>query len=282
MSIRVGAVSYLNARPLVRGLERSPWRFDVRYDLPSRCASLLHAGEIDLGLIPSIEYLRGDYRVVPGIGVVSDGAVASVAMFTRVPVTDIRAVALDTSSRTSVALIKVLCARHFQITPAFVAAGPDLAAMMAVADAALLIGEPALLAAYQPLGLEKIDLGAAWKAMTGLPFVYAFWAGMPGVLSPADVQVLQQARDDGRSHSDAVAAEYFPGDPTRQALGAAYLREHIRYEIGARECTALERFFELAAGIGAAPPARPLQFYAGPVRPEDATATEPAGARALE
>ena len=213
MPVRIGAVTYLNARPLVRGLEQSPGRFEVRYDLPSRCASLLHAGDIDLGLIPSIEYLGGDYRVVPGVGVVSDGAVASVAIFTRVPVADIRSLALDTSSRTSVALVKVLCARHFGITPVYVSAGPDLAAMLDVADAALLIGEPALLADYERRHLQKIDLGAAWKAMTGLPFVYAFWAGAPDVLTSDDVRRLQQARDDGRRDSDEVAAQYLPQRP---------------------------------------------------------------------
>ena len=261
MPVRVGAVSYLNARPLVRGLERSPERFDVRFDLPSRCASLLHSGAIDLGLIPSIEYLGGDYRVVPGIGVVSDGAVASVAMFTRVPVSGIRSVALDTSSRTSVALLKVLCARYFRIVPAFVSAGPDLQAMIADADAALLIGEPALLARYEPLGLQKIDLGAAWKEMTGLPFVYAFWAGAPGILTSGDVRLLQAARDEGRRESDDVAAQYFAGEPEKQELGAAYLRECIRYDIGERECAAMERFFALAAEVGAAPPRRQLRFY---------------------
>jgi chorismate dehydratase len=281
MAVRVGAVSYLNARPLVQGLERSE-RFDLRFDLPSRCASLLHSGAIDLGLIPSIEYLRGNYRVVPGIGVVSDGAVASVAMFTRVPVARIRSVALDTSSRTSVALLKVLCARYFDIAPAFVSAGPDLAAMIAEADAALLIGEPALLAMYQPLGLEKIDLGAAWREMTGLPFVYAFWAGAPGILTPADVRVLQAARDEGRRATDAVAARYFAGDPEKQQLGAAYLRDCIRYDVGERERTALGRFFALAAEIGAAPPTRPLSFYAAPGRPDDTANAEPAGTRALE
>jgi len=282
MPVRVGAVSCLNARPLVRGLERSPDRFDVRFDLPSRCASLLHSGAIDLGLIPSIEYLGGDYRVVPGIGVVSDGAVGSVAMFTRVPVPDIRSVALDTSSRTSVALIKVLCARHFRIAPVFVSAGPDLAAMVAEADAALLIGEPALLAPHQALGLQKIDLGAAWKAMTGMPFVYAFWAGTPGILAPADIRVLQAARDEGRRESDDVAAQYFAGDPEKQALGAAYLRECIRYHVGEREGAALGRFFALAAQIGAAPPTRPLRFYGEPGPPDDAPAGEPAGTRAVE
>jgi chorismate dehydratase len=282
MPVRVGAVSYLNARPLVRGLERSSERFDIRFDLPSRCASLLHSGAIDLGLIPSVEYLGGDYRVVPGIGVVSDGAVASVAMFTRAPVAGIRSLALDTSSRTSVALIKVLCARYFRIAPVFVSAGPDLAAMIAEADAALLIGEPALLAPYESLGLEKIDLGAAWKKMTGLPFVYAFWAGTPGILTPADVGVLQRARDEGRRASDDVAARYFAGDPEKQELGAAYLRDCIRYEVGERERTALERFFALAAEIGAAPPTRPLRFYGEPGSADGLGNAEPAGTRALE
>ncbi len=282
MPVRIGAVTYLNARPLVRGLEQSPGRFEVRYDLPSRCASLLHAGDIDLGLIPSIEYLGGDYRVVPGVGVVSDGAVASVAIFTRVPVADIRSLALDTSSRTSVALVKVLCARHFGITPVYVSAGPDLAAMLDVADAALLIGEPALLADYERRHLQKIDLGAAWKAMTGLPFVYAFWAGAPDVLTSDDVRRLQQARDDGRRDSDEVAAQYFPNDPGRQALGAAYLRQYIRYDIGERERAALERFFTLAAEIGAAPAARPLRFYAAPADGWRASAHERPAARAVK
>ena len=97
-----------------------------------------------------------------------------------------------------------------------------------------------------------------------MPFVYAFWAGTPGVLAPADVRVLQAARDEGRRESDDVAAQYFAGDPEKQELGAAYLREYIRYDVGEREGAALERFFALAAEIGAAPPARPLRFYGEP------------------
>jgi chorismate dehydratase len=280
MPIRLGAVSYLNARPLVRGLARAPERFAWRFDVPSRCAALLHAGEIDLGLIPSIEYLAGDYRVVPGIGVVSEGPVASVALFSRVAVADIRTIALDTSSRTSVALLKVLCARHFRIAPAYADAGPDLPAMLAVADAALLIGEPALLAPYEAFGLRKIDLGASWTRMTGLPFVYAFWAGPPGVVTPADVARLQEARDEGREESDLVAAEYFAGDPGLQGYGAAYLRSHIRYDVGDRERAGVERFFALAAVVGASPAARGLRFYEGPDAGRGSR--EPAAAGAVE
>ena len=280
MPIRLGAVSYLNARPLVRGLAQAPDRFALRFDVPSRCAALLHAGEIDLGLIPSIEYLAGDYRVVPGIGVVSEGPVASVALFSRVAVAGVRTIALDTSSRTSVALLKVLCARYFGIAPAYADAGPDLTAMLAVADAALLIGEPALLASYEALGLRKIDLGTCWTGMTGLPFVYAFWAGPPGVVTSADVVRLQEARDRGRQDSDLVAAEYFAGDPGLQGYGAAYLRKHIRYDVGERERAGVERFFALAAEVGAAPPARGLRFYEGPDAGQGSP--EPAAAGAVE
>src|SRR5262245_44734609 len=119
--VRLGAVDYLNARPLVHGLDRRPDLFRIRYDLPSRCAALLHAGEIDAGIIPSIEYQRGpvDYRIVPDLGIVSDGPVASVAVFTRVPVPGIRRIALDTSSRASAGLIQVLCRDAWGIDPGF-------------------------------------------------------------------------------------------------------------------------------------------------------------------
>jgi len=271
--IRIGAVSYLNARPLVVGLDDHPGRFSIRYDLPSRCAALLHDGEIDLGLIPSIEYLAGDYRLVPGIGVVSDGAVASVAIFTQVPIGRVRSIALDTSSRTSVALTRALCARHFGIAPSFVQHGPDLPDMLKAADAGLLIGDPALFADASALGVEKIDLGVEWKTMTGLPFVYALWTGRPGVIGPADIRLLQQARDRGIASSDRVAQAVFPGDPARQAAGAAYLRRNIQHVVGERELAGLARFYELAREIGAAPGGRPIALY------EDAGAAALTGMR---
>src|SRR6187402_2078049 len=143
--LRIGAVGYLNARPLTWALDREPSRWRVRYDVPAVCAALLHDGEVDLGLIPSIEYLQSDdYRFVPGVGIGSRGPVASVALFTRRPLDEIRHIALDTSSRTSVTLIRVLCRRRYRIAPEFVPYGPDLAAMVRAYDAGLLIGDPAL------------------------------------------------------------------------------------------------------------------------------------------
>lgn len=260
--VRIGAVSYLNARPLVVGLEAHPARFDVRYDLPSTCARLLHDGAIDLGLIPSIEYLRGGpYAIVPDCAVASDGPVASVAIFTSVPIERASSIALDTSSRTSVALTRVMTARYFGIAPRFVDEGPDLQAMTRVADAALLIGDPALLADHARLGLDKIDLGQAWKDFTGLPFVYACWAGQPGVLSPEDVAVLQRARAEGAGHPEVVARGFFPDDPVRAAIGGAYLRDNIQFRLGEREIAGLERFFELAAEVGVVPRSQPLRWF---------------------
>jgi chorismate dehydratase len=260
--VRIGAVSYLNARPLVVGLEAHPGRFAVRYDLPSTCARLLHGGEIDLGLIPSIEYLRGDdYAMVPDCAVVSDGPVASVAIFTKVPIGRVRTLALDTSSRTSVALTRVMTAKYFDIAPRFIDEGPDLEAMIRHADAALLIGDPALFADHQRLGVEKIDLGQAWKDFTGLPFVYACWTGQPGALTADDVAILQRAREEGAAAPEVVSNGYYPHDPEKAAIGAAYLRENIRFRLGAREQAGLERFFALAAEVGVVTRAQPLRWY---------------------
>ncbi len=261
-AVRIGAVSYLNARPLVVGLEARRDRFDVRYDLPSTCARLLHAREIDLGLIPSIEYLRGaGYAMVPDCAVVSDGPVASVAIFTKVPIARVRTLALDTSSRTSVALTRVMTATYFGIGPRFMDEGPDLETMVQHADAALLIGDPALFADHQRLGLDKIDLGQAWKDFTGLPFVYACWTGQPRALTSEDVADLQQARADGAASPDAVASAYYPDDAAKAAIGAEYLRTNIRFRMGDREQAGLERFFTLAEQVGVVPAAQPLRWY---------------------
>jgi chorismate dehydratase len=265
--VRLGAVGYLNARPLVFGLDRSP-RFDLRYDLPSECARLLHADDIDLGLIPSIEYLRSDsYRIVPGLAIASCGPVASVALFTRRPMTDVRSIVMDTSSRTSVALVRVLCARLFKIEPTIEARSPDLNAMLARGDAALLIGDKALvwepeMVRRKPDSIvQKIDLGGAWTSMTGLPFVWAFWAGRAGRVTEDEVAALEAARDAGVNQSDAIAREYFRDAPQHRDLGARYLRDNIKYYLGAEERAGLELFYRYAAEAGVVPTASDLRFY---------------------
>jgi chorismate dehydratase len=262
MPVRLGAVGYLNARPLTWALDREPERWQIRYDVPSVCAALLHAGEVDLGLIPSVEYLQApDYRFVPGVGIGSRGPVRSVALFTRAPIDGIRRIALDTSSRTSVALMKVLCRHRFRIDPDFVPHGPDLAAMTRGADAALLIGDPALDADERALGLEKIDLGAEWTAMTGLPFIYAAWTGRPGALTADDVGALQHAQDEGVRAAAAIAAAYGRGDPSTTARAAAYLRDNVKYGLGPEDVAGLQMFLDYAAGLGLAPHRRTLEFF---------------------
>ncbi len=260
-AVRVSAVSFVNARPLVCGLEHERGLFDLEFDLPSTCAARLRAGEVDLGLIPAIEYLGGDYRLVPDLAIGSDGPILSVAVFTSVPIARVRRMAVDSSSRTSVALTRVLCAKYWDIAPAFVAVRPVLDEMLAQADAALVIGDPALAIDPAAHNVEKLDLGEAWRELTGLPFVYAAWTGRPGALSPAHVQALQAARDRGVAAVDEIARTYAGGRDDVASTIRSYLRHNLRYTFGGRERAGLERFFALASEVHHASGARPLRFF---------------------
>lgn len=259
--VRLGAVSYLNTRPLVYGLGARPDLFEVRFDVPARCAALLHEGQIDLGLIPAIEYLRADYRIVPGVAIGSNGPVQSVAIFSQVPVEKISTLALDTSSRTSVALTRVLCAERWQIRPTFTSAEADVRRTLARADAALIIGDPALMIDHAALGVTKIDLGSEWKDFTGLPFVYAMWCGRDGACGPEHVAELNAARDRGIRAIVEIARSESDGDAAREQLVADYLRDNLTYPLGEREIAGLRRFHELASARGIAPGTRELNFF---------------------
>jgi chorismate dehydratase len=247
---------------LVYGLDARPDRFALRYEAPSTCASLLHEGSVDLGLIPSIEYLaRPDYHLVDDIAIASRGPVQSVALFTTRPLQKVETIAVDSSSRTSVALLKILCARRFDIAPSFVTHPPDPTAMLQQAEAVLLIGDAALFLDTDEAGVHKIDLGHEWTAMTGLPFVWAFWAGLPGVVDPEDAAALREARARGLEAIDEIAREYTGGDEAKAAQGAAYLRENIAFTLGEAESAGLETFFRLATEFRLVPNARELQYY---------------------
>ena len=267
-SVRLGAVDYLNVRPLVHGLDRDP-AFDLRFDPPSVCASLLRSGEIDLGMIPSIAYqLHEDYRVIFGVAIASEGPVDSVALFTKVPRERIRTIAADTSSNTSVALTRVLCAERFGIAPEFIPAAPDLPAMLSRADAALLIGDPALFVDHRAMGVAKIDLGGEWTEMTGLPFVWAFWAGRKGAIDGEGIARLHQAKAEGVAASDALADAYAASYQARTGIKAdaavarRYLRDNIKYDLGFREHDALVAFYEGARRAGVIGSVQPVRFYA--------------------
>jgi chorismate dehydratase len=248
--VRLGAVSYLNVRPLVFGLGATP-DVSLRFDVPSECARLLAAGEIDLGMVPSITYLdRPGDKIVPGVCIGSDGPVASVALFTRKPIHEVRSIALDDSSRTSAMLTRILCARAFGITPSFVPHGPDLGGMLAQADAALLIGDPALFADAAAHGADKIDLGAAWSSMTGLPFVWAFWSGPHRAADAPVVRLLRDAAGAGRSNTDLVADAYYAGDPARQAIARSYLKTNMRFDLDHRAIEGLQTYYREADALG--------------------------------
>ena len=265
--VRLGAVDYLNVRPLVYELDRHPEQVTLRFDVPSICASLLASGEIDLGMVPSITLLdRPGDRVVPGVCIGSDGPVASVLLFARNPLREVRSIALDTSSRTSAVLTRILCARRFGIAPEYIPHPPDLDAMLAKADAALLIGDPALFADAAARGAERIDLGAEWTAMTGLPFVWAFWAGRSEAADAGVVALLQDAAERGMARSDDVAAEYCAAQSGWIPRAQQYLRENLSFRLTDRALSGLRTYYQEAAALGLTREPREVQFFSQPVR----------------
>jgi chorismate dehydratase len=256
--LRLGAVSYLNVEPIIHGLGGDP-RFELRRDVPARIAEALHAGEIDLGTIPSIEYAFGDYAIVPGIAIGSHGPVRSVNLFHEGRIENIRRVALDTSSRTSVALLKVLLRERLGRDPEYLPMAPSVPDMLRVADAALVIGDPAL---YFAGATPSLDLGEEWRARTGLPFVFAFWAGPIGALTPADVERLQAALRGGRQSMARIASSYDRRGAGRAAENETYLRSNIKNDLGEEELLGLREFYRRAHALGLIPRVPELKFHA--------------------
>ena len=257
-AVRLGAVSYLNAQPLVFGLEGQP-ELRLERDLPSRVARRLQAGEIDLGMIPSVSYALGDYAIVPGVAIASRGPVRSVLLFHTCPLENVRRVALDTSSRTSAALVRLLLRERLGRDPQYVLMGPSLMDMLAVADAALMIGDPAL---DHRSEIPRLDLGEEWTRLTGLPFVYAFWAGRPETAGPEVVRRLQRALAGGLDALPAIAERHAGGIPGRAALYESYLRSNIVYRLGSEEQEGLREFFRRAHALSLVPAVPDLRFHA--------------------
>lgn len=217
--------------------------------VPSVLARMLEAGEIATALVSSVELFRKPgFTHAPGCAVIADGAVESVRVLSRVPIGKIRKVALDTSSLTSVALTKIILSERYGLHPDYISHAPDLGQMMKVADAALLIGD----LGYRDYGLDfhALDLGAEWKALTGLPFVYACWVGFPEQMTPELVRNLQHAKEWGTQNLLAIAdAEYTSLDET-QARSRHYLTEVMQYTLGSREEAALALFGEKVRAHG--------------------------------
>jgi chorismate dehydratase len=262
MKTRVGAVSYLNARPLVFGLEQGldTSRFELSYDVPSVLASRMDAGELDVALLPAIELARiPDLAIFPGLAIGSMGPCRSVLLVSPLPLDDIRSIALDPESRTSNALVQVLCREAWGIAPRFEAGPRDLDLALTEHDAAVRIGDKALFDTL-PAGAHAYDLGEAWTTLTRLPFVFAVWATR---LEAMDRDVYQLLHDSKRAADlvlDVIADDYTYGGRQYPEVARSYLREAIRYRFGAQELAGLRRFLDAAARLGLVPSAFDLRI----------------------
>jgi chorismate dehydratase len=249
-TIRIGAVGYLNSRPLVVGLEQDHTDIELSYAVPAVLADRLAAGELDIALLPVIELAAiADLEVVPGLGITTRGAARSVQLVTHLPIGDVRSVALDPESRTSNALVQVLFADVWQTRPTFAVGPCDLDRALRDCDAAVRIGDKALFEPPGP-GRQVHDLGSVWTRATGLPFVFAVWAARAGIVDRRILRLLHEARRMGVGLVDRLAREFtWRGQPQRD-LARRYLRDHIHYALGEQELAAMARFLEAAARVG--------------------------------
>ena len=264
MKIRVSFSGYLNSAPLGWSFLHGPLRerFEVIESSPARCADYLARGQVDIALIPSIEYQRiPDLQVVPGIAVAACGPVRSV-LFVGHREREIRTVALDTNSRTSVVLLKLWLRSVLNLAPEFVPHGPDLPRMLERCDAALLIGDSAL---CLPKGrYEVVDMAEAWVQWQAKPFVFALWACRAGVADTDGlVSVFQEARVWGLGMRSQIAGDY----SRRLSLPAAdledYLFRNVDYDLSDRHLEGLREFYRLADDGGLVSARQPLRFAAG-------------------
>ncbi len=284
--LRVGAVSFLNTKPLiypllngelpgveVARLQRAPTgsegscakkqetKIGLSVEVPSRLAVLLKANELDVGLIPIIEYFRAPdagYRILPDISIASRGSVLSIQLFSRVPIPEIRQVALDTSSRSSIALLKILLAEKYGIHPTFTPCAPSTDPGASASEAVLLIGDAAL----RRLNATKysLDLGTAWHELTGLPFVYACWVARTGVQLGDAPDVLREAKTRGITQIPEIARIESQKLGLPEPLCRDYLQKHIHYDLGHPEIAGLRRFYALAVKHQLAAPGRKVVF----------------------
>lgn len=259
MTITIGSVPYLNEKPLTRWFTHTDdgraCGIRVIYEVPSKLADMLAAGEIDAALVSSFEYFRTPgYEIIPGVSISGQDEILSVRAFSRLPWRMIETVSLDTSSLTSSALLKIILSEVFNSHPAYLNHEPDLEKMLAATDAALLIGDKGMLAAAGDL--HAIDLGSAWRRHTGLPFVYAVWLARPGETAKLLSGPLSAARDWGLTQLETVAAEQAERLNCPGSLCLRYLNEIMDYGLGEEHLQALALFGGKARsnGLLAVPP----------------------------
>ncbi len=266
--LRISAISYLNTAPLMWDFEHghAGRAFDISYTVPSQCAADLAAGVADIGIIPAAAYATiPGLAILPGVAIASRRPVRSILLVSKVPLDQIRSVALDTSSLTSVALTKVLFAKWWGPGRRFTPMAPDIERMMAEHDAGLLIGDPAL--KVDRSRYLTFDLAEEWIRFTGRPFVFAFWAVRQAALRdvPATLDLaatFQDSRDHGLQPPslDRIAREWAPRLGLSEAEISAYLTESIYYDLDAACLDGLQLFYRYSAECGALPAAPPLHF----------------------
>jgi chorismate dehydratase len=280
--LRISAISYLNTAPLMWDFEHgnAGGDFDISYTLPSACARALAAGSADIGIIPAAAYAQiPGLMVLPGVAIASCQPVRSILLVSRVPVDQIRTVALDTSSLTSVALTKILFEKWLGGGRTFRPADPNIEKMLAFDDAALVIGDPAL--QIDRSRYLTLDLAEEWIRYTGKPFVFAFWAVRRNALKEAALQedasqelqpaqdlaaIFQQSRDRGLAPAslDHIVDEWAPRLSLPRSTVRSYLTENIYYQFDAPCLEGLHLFYRYAAEIGALPAAPRVDFLCEP------------------
>lgn len=262
--IRIGAVSYLNAKPLYYQLCDEAPTVRLSMDVPSRLAEQLAAGELDVALIPSIEYLRGvdrGYEIIPGFAIAARGPVRSVKLFGRVPWDRVQRLALDAGSRTSQVLARIWLDTRHGVRPARVEELPlGVSVLESTADAVLVIGDRAMMVPHQGFA-DVVDLADAWRGMTGLPFVFALWVARPGVELGDLPAALARSRAAGLAHAAELAGTHGPRLGLDCATCYDYLTRILSYDLGEPEIAGLRRFAEMAARLGLAPEGVRLVFH---------------------
>ncbi len=279
----MAAIHFLNPAPLMWDFEHEPERserrerYQIGYTTPSRCAAELAAGDADIGLVPVAAYATTpSLLVVPGCAVAALDRVRSIILVVRSArgVSAVRTIATDTSSRTSYVYTRILCDIFWKVPAVFISHPPDLESMLAVADAALLIGDPALLALEDMEAravrtgerLLYLDLAHEWHGFTGLPWVSAFWAlrsnslDETGVSASKLIEDLQTSRDHGLDHIEDLVVEWSTRIAVPPETIRFYLTKNIHYVLDEACLRGLEQFYRYAAECGALPPPPALRL----------------------
>lgn len=224
--------------------------FDLSFAIPAECADRLQSGLADIGIVPAVELNRQKLEIIRGAGIACHGAVRSIFLISKVPYEDIRKLAADSTSRTSVALSRVILARKYGVEPEVRSHAPHLPSMLEHADAALIIGDAALVLDPETLPFRVLDLGAEWVQMTGLPMVFAVWAARAEFPTQDPAPFLESMRF-GRAHIDDIARSEHAKLGISEDLARSYLKNNIVFELGDREYAGLKTFLQHASELRA-------------------------------